>query len=78
MEYHLRSAFTHYLLSQPKEDAIRHVIQCLKSKKIDNQAWDMMASVNGENWSCGPEQLPDLIAFTLKILSIRYETESES
>lgn len=53
------SAFTKYLLSIERTDAIIHVMDCLKSG--GELAWEFMAKYVGEEWSCKPEQLPFVI-----------------
>ena len=54
------NSFIQYLKQIPMEDAVIHVIECLRNSNGD-AAWDLMEYVYGKEWTCKPEELPTLI-----------------
>lgn len=63
------TAFEKYLLHMPMNKSVDHVLECLKSGEMNNAAWDMMAKINGVNWTCEPEKMRELIANSLNSLA---------
>ena len=56
------TAFEKWLISRPREEAIEHFIDCLKSG--GEMAWGIMEQHHGD-WKCAPKDLPKLIKLTL-------------
>lgn len=57
------SAFEHYLLSVPREEAAAHLAQCLFAR--GELAWDLLARLHGEDWSVEPFGLGALLLETI-------------
>lgn len=43
-----QSAFGRWLVSQPRNEALAHIWECLHTGPVDNMAWDLLETVFGE------------------------------
>jgi hypothetical protein len=66
------NAFEYWLVESNRDQAVAHVIDCLKSGDLENHAWDLMEKFNGPKWSCAPLELPKLVYKTLEKLEAEY------
>lgn len=55
------NAFERWLLNQPRQVAVAHVMDCLISGDRDNAAWALMEAAHGPKWSCAPSELRQLV-----------------
>jgi hypothetical protein len=68
------NAFERYLLSVPRAEAAQHVIECLCHGPVGNAAWELLERYNGQ-WSCQPEELPQLILNTLAKMAEEHRSQ---
>jgi len=61
------NAFETWLLNQDRAAAIDHMVACLRDG--GELAWHLMTKINGEKWSCKPEDMPAYINATLDKLA---------
>lgn len=59
------TAFEKYLLGLHPLQAAEHIRDCLMYGPRDNQAWDLIEKINGENWSCPFKDMPNYILNTV-------------
>ena len=62
-------AWAAFLLKQPREVAIRHVIESMGQGPAE-MFWDLMRVVHGEDWKCLPEELPRLVNEAIEALEV--------
>ena len=70
-----RTAFAKWLLEQPRNQAVQHLMDCLQhGEATNNVAWELMEYFHGD-WTCEPNELPTFLYATLELLNT--ETKSD-
>lgn len=55
------NSFRKFLVTLPTTQAIQHVYDCLANGEPNNEAWELMSEVHGDDWKCPKESLGSYI-----------------